>query len=272
MDLPNHSLQGDYVYKDTPQRALKLAFLPPLAKKWDKAPLYFIIPGGGWWEESREGMLNFCRESVEPLRQAGFAVVSIDYRVVPEGVLLEDILTDCFDALRYTARYADVFDIDKDRIWLAGHSAGGQLALMLGHAPKDVFCCDTSLTVNYTVLGVIALSAVTDLMDKNSLRFNHDYIFGDNDAPAERERTSPLTYATAKSPATLLCAGTSDYVVFPKNAEMMEERLKAAGADVELVYSVGGGHSFEQMHPTLPPQPNMSGIQEKAVRFILDRM
>lgn len=272
MDIPKNNLQGDYVYKNTPQRDLQLSFLPPLANMYDKAPLYFVIPGGGWWEESREGMLNFCRESIEPLRKAGFAVVSIDYRVVPEGALLEDILIDCFDALRYAALHADTFRIDKENIWLAGHSAGGQLALMLGHGPKDGFCCDTSCNADYTVRGVVALSPVTDLMDKNSLRFDHNYIFGDRDCPELRERTSPLSYATEHSPATLLCAGTSDYVVFPKNAEMMEERLKTVGADVELIYSVGGGHCFEQMHPTLPPQPNMTGIQEKAVRFILDRI
>ena len=39
--------QTDYVYKVTPQRDLQLTFVPPNNKVYDKAPLYFVLPGGG---------------------------------------------------------------------------------------------------------------------------------------------------------------------------------------------------------------------------------
>lgn len=41
--------------------------------------MYFIIPGGGWHIEDRQSMIDFSIQSVEGLRDKGFAVVSIDY-------------------------------------------------------------------------------------------------------------------------------------------------------------------------------------------------
>ena len=44
MDIPVGSTKQDLVYKSTPQRDLKLTFLPPITEKYEKAPVYFLIP------------------------------------------------------------------------------------------------------------------------------------------------------------------------------------------------------------------------------------
>ena len=264
--------QTDYVYKVTPQRELQLTLVPPNKPVYDKAPLYFVLPGGGWYVEERLGMMHYAKVSVGALLDKGFAVVAADYRVTPEGVFVADIIEDCLDALRYCAHHADEWGIDRDKFFLSGHSAGAHLALMTGMV-KDAFFSENSYTDPYTVLGIAPMSPITDLSDNDAMRFNHGYLFPEGkDTEEERLRVSPIAYAAADTPDTLLIAGTSDYHVLPRHSEKLFDKLYELGANTRLMYSIAGGHGFERMHYGVEPQPGMDGVQEEIVKFILERV
>ena len=264
--------QTDYVYKVTPQRELQLTLVPPNKPVYDKAPLYFVLPGGGWYVEERLGMMNYAKVSVGALLDKGFAVVAADYRVTPEGVFVADIIEDCLDALRFCAHHADEWGIDRDKFFISGHSAGAHLALMTGMI-KDAFRSENSYTDPYTVRGIAPMSPITDLSDKAAMQFNHGYLFPDGkDTEEECLRVSPISYAAADTPDTLLIAGTSDYHVLPRHSEKLFDKLTALGANTRLMYSVAGGHGFERMHYGVEPQPGMEGVQEEIVKFILERV
>ena len=155
----------DVVYKKTPQRDLMLTFLSPIEKNHEKAPVYFLIPGGGWHVEDRQEMLDFSARSVQSLRNKGFAVVSIDYRVCGEGVVMREIIADCFDAARFISHFSDKFSIDKERFVLSGLSSGGHLALMLAYAPHDSFMDSYEFSDDFTVKSVAVMSPPTILYD-----------------------------------------------------------------------------------------------------------
>ena len=263
--------QTDYVYKVTPQRDLQLTFVPPNKKKYDKAPLYFVLPGGGWYVEERLGMMNYAKVSVGALLDKGFAVVAADYRVTPEGVFVADIIEDCLDALRYCAHHADEWGIDRNKFFISGHSAGAHLALMTGMI-KDGFRSENSYTDDYTVCGIAPMSPITDLADDGAMRFDHGYLFADPTDESEKALVSPITYACASTPDTLLIAGTSDYHVLPRHSEKLFDKLNEQGANTRLMYSIAGGHGFEPMHYGVEPQPGMDGVQEEIVKFILERV
>ena len=263
--------QTDYVYKVTPQRDLQLTFVPPNKAVYDKAPLYFVLPGGGWYVEERLGMMNYAKVSVGALLDQGFAVVAADYRVTPEGVFVADIIEDCLDALRYCAHHADEWGIDRNKFFISGHSAGAHLALMTGMI-KDAFRSENSYTDDYTVCGIAPMSPITDLADDGAMRFDHGYLFADPTDESEKARVSPITYACASTPDTLLIAGTSDYHVLPRHSEKLFDKLTEQGANTRLMYSIAGGHGFEAMHYGVEPQPGMEGVQEEIVKFILERV
>ena len=263
--------QTDYVYKVTPQRDLQLTFVPPNNKVYDKAPLYFVLPGGGWYVEERLGMLNYAKVSVGALLDKGFAVVAADYRVTPEGVFVADIIEDCLDALRYCAHHADEWGIDRDQFFISGHSAGAHLALMTGMI-QDGFRSENSYTDPYTVRGIAPMSPITDLADDGAMRFDHGYLFADPTDESEKARVSPITYACATTPDTLLIAGTSDYHVLPRHSEKLFDKLTEQGANTRLMYSIAGGHGFESMHYGVEPQPGMDGVQQEIVKLILERV
>lgn len=125
-DIPHDNKTQDLIFKTVGGCSLELTFLPPLLEIYEAAPIYFIITGGGWFEESRAAMLGFSADSVQELRNKGFAVVSPDYRTYAQaGVKMEDIISDCFDAsgiyhiflmcLRWTQRsflYQDILPVD----------------------------------------------------------------------------------------------------------------------------------------------------------------
>lgn len=273
MDIPKGSIKADLIYKNTPQRDLMLTFLPPIKQKYEKAPVYFIIPGGGWHKETRQSMIDFSIQSVEALRKEGFAVVSIDYRVCGEGVVMSEIITDCFDAIRYITHFADILEINKEKFVLSGHSAGAHLALMLSYATKELFKGDYVFDDNFGVKSVAVMSPPTILYDNttNNLRDLSD-VFKECDTKEEREKTSPITYVTQNCPPTLLCAGTSDYLVFSNSSEKIYKELKNNNVKCELRLSVGGGHCFEKINDDVAPSIIMDEMQKIITDFILKNM
>ncbi len=271
MDIPQKEECQELVYKVTPQRDLALTVYQPLKMVYDKAPLLFMVPGGGWWTEKRSSMFEFIGQGVEFLRNQGFAVASIDYRVYSEpNVVMGDIVTDCFDALRYVAHYSDVLGIDKERISLISHSAGGHLSLMLAYAdPKD-FKSDYPLDCDFTIKSVAALSPLTNLKkSSNTFGFDCSKAFDGCDTDEVRLKHSPISYVSAKVPKTFLAAGTSDRIVYPNSSEQLYKKLLEHGVDCELMLSVCGGHVFEKMHDGIDPIPDKDYIIRKATEFIL---
>ncbi len=268
-EMLNEKGRADLVYKKTPQRDLMLTFLPPTHKKYDKAPIYFLIPGGGWHVETRQSMLDFSLQSVESLRKEGFAVVSIDYRVYKEGVVMREIITDCFDAARYISHFSNALGVDKECFVTSGHSAGAHLALMLAYAPIDDFQDGYEFTDTFTVKATAVMSPPTALHDNstNNLRDIKDLFLGKE--KEEMERMSPISYVTESCPPTFLSAGTSDYLVFANSSEMLYQKLLACDVECELLLSIGGGHCFEQIHGCLKPSVPMEKVQDSLTDFIV---
>jgi len=76
------------------------------------------------------------RHQLQRYLQAGYVVVSIDYRLAPETKLPE-IIEDLQDAHRWVREKGpELFRIDPDRVALVGDSAGGYLTLMGGFCLK----------------------------------------------------------------------------------------------------------------------------------------
>lgn len=273
--VPVSCEQAELTYKVASGKEIMLTFLPPTKKRYEKAPLYFLITGGGWYEESRESMLNFSRSSVNILREYGYAAVSIDYRTAADPeIAIPDIVTDCFDALRYICHYADILEIDKYNVITSGHSAGGHLALMVAYGNPDDFKCETSLDADFKITATAPLSPITILFDNGEYPKNHNLgtlsdRYNGCDSIETRKLTSPICYADRNCPPTILCAGSSDDLVLCNSSEIMYEALKKCGVRAKLVISHNGGHCFEPIGDVTGAYPNGEEIQEILVDFIL---
>lgn len=259
----------EIIYKKVGEKKLELTFLPPEKAIYKSAPLYFIISGGGWHTESRQSMLDFSEESVSALRKHGFAVVSIDYRVTQDDTVnIYDILEDCFDALSYVCNNSQKLGIDPGNVILSGHSAGAHLALMLGYSEPERFSGNKKC---YTVKGVAAMSAPTVLYDNHTHNLSKSVaaLLRNCDYDKAAKDTSPIEYVTKDCPPTLLCAGTSDYLVFANSSEMLYKKLSENNAEADIILSVCGGHCYEKVHSNIEPSVKMTEIQSRIADFAL---
>ena len=110
----------DIAYGSGPRQKMDL-FRP--AKAADPVDCLVLFHGGFWQEGSKAGS-GFCARG---LTGNGWAHVAVGYTLAPEASLAE-IIDEAALALSTLARRAGELGLDRDRIVLAGHSAGAHLA------------------------------------------------------------------------------------------------------------------------------------------------
>ena len=101
-----------------------------LPKKVDRAPLVVWVHGGAWRHGSKESM------PLKWLVLRGYVVASVDYRLSPVAKFPAQI-HDCKAAIRFL-RGQQQYDYNAERIVVAGASAGGHLAALIGLTNRHV--------------------------------------------------------------------------------------------------------------------------------------
>lgn len=142
MNLPSKAqLIEGVIYKETPQGSLKLDIFRPDSTSIKASPVFVFIHGGSWSALDRTTIRSAFRlQMLEKLLQEGYAVVSIDYRLVNDKneVVYPAPLSDCMDAVRWIRKERLVYGFDISKIAVGGCSAGGHLALMTAYAPESL--------------------------------------------------------------------------------------------------------------------------------------
>lgn len=114
--------QGDVQYGRAGETSLKLDFYEPIKPK-ASSPLILWVHGGAWRSGSKREV------PVEKLRELGFAIASVDYRLSPVAKFPAQI-HDIKAAVRFMRSNSGRFGIDANRFVIAGSSAGGHLAVL----------------------------------------------------------------------------------------------------------------------------------------------
>lgn len=101
------------------------------------SPLLVFIHGG-WWRSLDKSDFTFI---VPGYRRAGLNVALTNYTLAPEATI-EEITLQQVRALAWLYRHAEQLEFDRNRIVVAGHSAGGHLAAMMLAAVWQAFADD----------------------------------------------------------------------------------------------------------------------------------
>jgi acetyl esterase/lipase len=192
----------------------KLDFYKPETPRPDGKTVVFFY--GGSWAQGEKGDYLFVAQA---LAARGIAVVVADYRLYPE-VRFPAFIEDAALAVRWAADR-----VGTDRLFLMGHSAGAQIALML--AANTPYLATAGVD-RMKLRGVIGIAGPYDFLPLTSRRLQD--IFGG----AARPETQPITFAKAPLPPALFIHGTGDTIVKPGNSERLAAAWRAAGAPVEL--------------------------------------
>jgi acetyl esterase/lipase len=240
------TVEENVLYATVNGTELHLDVYEPAADRGtERRPAALLIHGGGWTafdKSTMRGLGNF-------LARYGFVAFSVDYRLF-QGTnnRWPAQLDDVQRAVRWVRAHAAKYNVNPDRIGAFGHSAGAQLAALLGmEETRDN--SDPALA-NYSsrVQAVVDVSGPTDFAiqdDPEGVAFLTSF-FGVDFAkhPEVWREASPVFHVAKKDAAFLIVHGTKDQDVPISQAQELFDKLHAAGVPVKLV-KVEDGHMFE---------------------------
>ena len=263
-------------------------------------PVVVMIHGGALIMAGRE---NVSASFKKMLLDAGYAVVSIDYRLAPE-TKLPVVIEDIEDAFKWISEKGpELFHIDSSRIAVTGGSAGGYLTLVTGYRAKPI----PAVLVAFWGYGDL----IGDWYSKPSSHPRHQTKISEDQARKQvsgapiangKDRNGnggafykfcrqrgiwpkevsgwdpnkeaekyyqymPIKNVTRQYPPTLLIHGTEDTDVPYELSVMMADQFKKFNVDHELITITGGEHGLRGGDPN-----EIDQAYEKAFQFIHKRM
>ena len=252
--LNEFHVAANIVYQRANGTTLKLDVITAGPKSVAR-PTVIYFHGGGLVEGVKEGaVLNLL-----PYLARGMNAVNVEYRMAPDA-LAPAAVEDARCALHWVDENAEAFGFDRSKLVVAGHSAGGYLALMTGMlTPADNFdkAC-TRLPADWRegkirdvkVAAILNFYGITDFADllqgPNTRNFAVRW-FGNLPNRMELARqVSPLNLVRAGVPPIITVAGDKDPIVPYQHQAQLHQALERAGLPNQLVTIAGGGHGSTQ--------------------------
>lgn len=247
--MPKLKITSGIVYgqKDEPKHKLDLI---QLDGDNQIRPLIVWIHGGGWRAGSR------AKPPIRRIVASGFSVASISYRFTDQAIFPAQI-HDCKGAIRFLRANQEKYRYDADWIGVAGSSAGGHLALLVGTSAEDKELegnVGGNLCQSSTVQAVVDYFGPSDFVLRGKTQPEKAYsekagsyaLLGGNlngkITPEMERMASPAAYVCDNSPPLLILHGEEDTQVLMDQSERMVQVYKAAGRPVELIRVKSAGH------------------------------
>ena len=198
----------------------------------DPAPVMVFIHGGYWMSGSRKEYAALAGT----LCPRGFVTILVDYRLYPD-VTYPAFMEDCAAALNWVMANVADYGGDPDRVFVAGHSAGGHIVSLLATHPRF----RAMLKFDPLKLrGVIPLSGAYDFVNGNTLDLGivrQVMVTPENFADAQ-----PIRHVRADVPPMLMVNGDRDNLTSEPQAAAFALAMQRAGAPLRYAKIKGGDH------------------------------
>lgn len=244
-------VQKDIEFTMVDGHSLKLDLYQP-AK--DDSQLVVWIHGGGWRAGSKE------RCPVTWLTEHGYSVASISYRLTDRATFPAQI-HDCKAAVRWLRANADRFGYSTDRIAVAGSSAGGHLAALMGTSGgiRDLEgTVGVNLDQSSRVDAVVDFYGATDFVLRSKTqphRANkegsvvYQLLGGGADKKVKLAKAaSAVFHVTKDDPPFLVFHGDNDKTVLLDQSQRIVEVYRKAGLWITLHVLKGSGHGGDEFY------------------------
>lgn len=251
-DVAPHKTHRDIVFAEVDGHRLKLDLYLPSGI--DEAPLVVWIHGGGWRAGSKK------KVPILDLTKHGFAVASISYRFTMDAIFPAQI-HDCKAAVRWLRANAGKYGYNADWIGVAGSSAGGHLALLMGvsdgvkELEGDV---GGNLDRSSATQAIIDYFGPSDFVLRGRTQPGRAYteksgsfallggVKNGRLDPEVEKFASPAHYVSEDDPPLLIFHGKIDQTVLLDQSEHIAKLYEEAGLKARLVVLDKAGHGGKQ--------------------------
>ncbi len=212
-------VERDVAYGSNSRQTLDI-YVPEGVKN---APVIVFFYGGSWQFGSKDDY----RFLGQALTSKGFITIIANYRLYPE-VKFPSFIDDGAMAFRYAHEHIADHGGNPNRMFVAGHSAGAYIAMMVGGDPRYLKRAGGNRA---WVKGIVGIAGPYDFLP-----------FTDSDiidifSSAQGPATQPINHITQPMPPVLLATGDADDVVLPRNSHNVTAKLRAQkSAVVEKIY------------------------------------
>lgn len=225
-------------------------------------PAIILIHGGAWNSFDKSTM----RPLAHFLAMAGFVAFPVDYRLFNNDLnhwpaQLDDVQM----AVRWVRANSAKYNVDRNHIGAYGHSAGGQLALLLGMENTRDNSDPALAQYSSKVQAVVDAAGPTDfttLGDKDRIQYMTNFLNADYAKHPEVWRdASPITHAAKSNAPILIIHGTKDENVPVAESDALNEALQKAGATVQFL-RLDSDHDFSD-----PPSHRKLALETQSFFF-----
>jgi acetyl esterase/lipase len=210
-----------------PELGLSLDIYRPQGTNAKSVPIVLFFYGGGW-QRGQRAQYRFVGRR---LAQQGVLAIVADYRTFPRAGF-PDFIDDAAQAVAWTRQHAAEYGGDPQRLYIAGHSAGAQIAALLGTDPRYLSRHDLRPR---DLAGVIGLAGPYDFV----INGQYTKVFG---PPAQWPQAQAINFVDGNEPPFLLIHGDKDRVVEVRDSIELDAKLRAQRVATTLLILRGGGH------------------------------
>ena len=217
---PQVRVLPDVPYGSDPRQRMDI-YLPRHSGHRD-LPVLLFMHGGAW----THGTKDWCGFMAPPIADIPAIFVSVGYRLVP-SVAFPDPVHDCIAALRWIVDHSAQLGGSPARVFVGGHSAGGQIAALMSLRPDWLRQYGLSTEV---IKGCCCLAATFN-------RRNIDPAVAPGHEQPEPITAiapdSPLAFAAGARVPFFIAWGARDDERVPRTGRQMIEALTATGCAVQ---------------------------------------
>jgi len=212
-----YSLHKDIAYDEGDRRMLDI-YVPDDLKS--PAPVIVFFYGGSW----KMGSKDDYRFAGQAFASKGYITVVADYRLYPKNYF-PAFMHDGASTFAWVHEHIGEYNGDAKNIFLAGHSAGAHIAMLL---TLDNQYLKAAHAKREWIKGTIGIAGPYDF-----LPFTDPAVIGVF-SKVDEKTTQPINYVSKNQPPILLLTGDKDEDVLPRNSKNLAAKLEEYNDPVEL--------------------------------------
>lgn len=214
-------------------------------------PVIVFVQGSAWHKQNVHGSLP----QLARLSRRGFAIAMPAYRPSDDAPFPAQVM-DIKEAIRFLARHAEEYGLDKSRFSLMGNSSGAHTALLAAYTAETGKLDKKRGGLPVPIRSVVDFYGPTDISKMSEAPSIEDHIQPDSpegfligrknvlENPKLSARTVVMNQITAqhKLPPTMIVHGDKDRIVPFAQSVLLYEKLRRTGQEAVFYKLSGADH------------------------------